>query len=177
MILTGKAIQEAWESGDIHLEPFSDLQINPNSYNFRLSPSLFAFSGGTAAEQPSRFEIPEGGYVLRPGLLYLGVTDEVIGSRSYVMTLLGRSSLGRLGLFLNVTADLGHVGASSRWTLELTVVQPLRVYPRMRIGQVAFWEVDGDLRHYTGRYLGDFLPVACRDHDLITPPRGLKDDK
>ena len=64
--------------------------------------------------------------------------------------LLGRSSIGRLGIFLNVTADLGHIGSCSHWTLEITVVQPVRIYPGTKIGQVSFWVTD----HYSPHRYG-----------------------
>ncbi len=107
------------------------------------------------------------GYVLNPGKVYLGATLERIGSDRYVTLLLGRSSIGRLGIFLNVTADLGHLGSCSHWTLELTVVQPVRVYPGMKIGQVSFWLTDESSSHrYTGRYHRDSQPVGNRDRTI-----------
>ena len=107
------------------------------------------------------------GYLLRPGRVYLGATQEVIGSERYVTLLLGRSSIGRLGIFLNVTADLGHLGSCSRWTLELTAVQPVRIYPRMKIGQVSFWLTDGESSfRYAGRYHRDREPIPNRDRRI-----------
>ncbi len=94
--------------------------------------------------------IDEKGYVLQPNKLYLAATLEKIGSDKYVTHLIGRSSLGRLGLFLQITAPLGHAGCYHNWTLELKVVEPLRIYPNMVIGQVTFWHVYGD-RYYTYR--------------------------
>ena len=138
--------------------------VNPNSYNFRLG-SKFLHSAGPDGPRatPKALSLTSEGVVLRPGNLYLGVTAEVIGSSAYAMTLLGRSSVGRLGLFLNVAADLGHVGSRSRWTLELSVVQPLRIYPGMVVGQVAFWVQHGATAGYRGRYHGDREPIPCLD--------------
>src|SRR5947209_8697077 len=126
MILSGTAIQHACDIGDILIDPFVSEQLNPNSYNFRLSHHMVRVvsAEGDFAYEP--FEIPADGVLLRPEALYLGSTAEIIGSKKYAMTLLGRSSLGRLGIFLNATADLGHVGAVGRWTLEISVVQPIR---------------------------------------------------
>lgn len=169
MILTGHAIGEAVRRGDIHIEPFDEACLGPNSYDYRLQPELVILEHGETAA-PRRVTIPDTGFTLEPGRLYLGATEESIGSDRYAMTLLGRSSLGRLGLYLNITADLGHIGAISNWTLELKVVQPLIVYPRMRIGQVAFWTSEGTTNAYNGRYLGDRGPVTSRDRDLASPP-------
>jgi dCTP deaminase len=96
---------------------------------------------------------------LQPKKLYLGSTVEEIGSDHFVTQLIGRSSVGRLGLFLQITASLGHVGSKHCWTLELKVVQPLRIYPNMKIGQVSFWKMDGvDMIDYNGKYQKYSLP-------------------
>lgn len=165
MILSGHAIRDAVERGDIRIEPFDTASLGPNSYDYRLQPELVIIEPGESAD-PRRVAIDDTGFMLEPGRLYLGATEELIGSERYAMTLLGRSSLGRLGLYLNITADLGHIGAVSNWTLELKVVQPLVVYPRMRIGQVAFWTASGTTAAYSGRYLGDRKPVTSRDESL-----------
>lgn len=166
MILTGPGIARAVEGGDIVLDPFDRAQVNPNSYNFRLGPSLSAITRSDREATEVVIPLTDEGFLLQPGTLYLGVTEEIIGSSRYAMTLLGRSSLGRLGLFLNKTADLGHAGSESRWTLELSVVQPLRIYPGLVVGQVAFWCQRGLARTYAGRYHRDHRPTQSRDRYL-----------
>lgn len=147
MILTGTEITKRVKSGEITLEPFSEDLMNPNSYNYRLGEKILEITNATVDTKvpylTKKITIPEEGYVLQPGITYLGVTCEKIGSNNFVPSLIGRSSLGRLGLFLQITADLGHLGTSHHWTLELKCVQPLRVYPKMRIGQVSFWQPEG----------------------------------
>jgi dCTP deaminase len=147
MILTGSQIQKEIVDGNITITPFQKDLLNPNSYNYRLGNELLVMSSSAldVRKQPTThaITIPEEGYVLQPKTLYLGFTLEEIGSTKYVPSLIGRSSLGRLGLFLQITADLGHIGTNHKWTLELKVVQPLRVYPGMRIGQVSFWVPEG----------------------------------
>jgi dCTP deaminase len=120
---------------------------------------------------PVTLEPDTGAYLLVPGRLYLGSTQEQIGSGFYALTLLGRSTIGRLGLFLNATADLGHIGCYSNWTLEMSVVQPLRIYPLMPIGQIAFWSVSHRGLRYGGRYHRDTRPVSNRDATLLQHPR------
>lgn len=167
VILSGPEIGKAVDRGDIVIRPWSHDLLNPNSVNFRLGAELLHVADQEGFfDSPRRILIPRRGWVLRPRNLYLGATAELIGSSRYVMTLLGRSSMGRLGLFLNATADLGHVGAHSHWTLELSVVQPLRVYPGLRVGQVAFWHQAGPVALYDGRYQEDRKPVICRDSRL-----------
>ncbi|WP_086796939.1 dCTP deaminase [Streptomyces caniscabiei] len=156
MILTGSAIKEAVERGEITFYPFDADMINPNSVNYRLGPQLKVQTGTVADPRtPAQLEtidLPADGYVLQPGITYLGATIERIGSHRYVPSLIGRSSLGRLGCFLQVSADLGQLGSVHQWTLEIVVVQPLRVYPGMRTGQVSFWEPSGQVMPYLGTY-------------------------
>jgi len=147
MILTGSKIEEEVGLRNIVLSPFKKYLINPNSYNYRLGNSLLEILDSPVdtkkAYKTKKIVIPKEGYVLNPGKVYLGVTYEKIGSKKYVPSLIGRSSLGRLGLFLQITADLGHLGTNHHWTLELKCVQPLIVYPYMKIGQVSFWKTEG----------------------------------
>ncbi len=167
MILSGYAIEQACNAGDILIDPFDPEQLNPNSYNFRLSRFLLRVASSEGDPAHQRFEIPPDGLLLHPDVLYLGSTTEIIGSKKHAMTLLGRSSLGRLGIFLNATADLGHVGTVSRWTLEISVVQPVRVYAGMLFGQVAFWFSAGSVSPYKGRYQHDLEPRPNRDFSLL----------
>jgi len=165
MILTGPAIETAVKNGRVVLEPFDAANLNPNSYNYHLGETLLIL--GSGGRRSKKIKLDADGFILEPGQLYLGTTKETIGSEFFVTLLLGRSSVGRLGIFLNVTADLGHIGSRSRWTLELTVVQPVRIYPHMKIGQVSFWMTDHRTTHrYKGRYHKDARPVPNRDHKL-----------
>lgn len=164
MILTGAEIQNALKWGEITIEPFNKEQVNPNSYNFRLLGTILKISTNNNNENCfETIEMGENGYMLMPHVLYLAATKEIIGTKNYAMTLLGKSSLGRLGLFLNSTADLGHFGSVSQWTLELSVVQPLRIYPDMEIGQIAFWTQQGNYKGYQGKYLKDLGPIPSKE--------------
>jgi len=158
MILSGLKIKEETLNNNIFIEPFNENLLNPNSYNYRLGDELLEIVDevidSKCETKYKKIKLTEEGYILKPHKLYLGSTMEKIGSNKYVTQLIGRSSIGRLGLFLQVTAPLGHVGCNHNWTLELKSVQPLKVYPGMRIGQVTFWKIDGDInKTYTnGKY-------------------------
>lgn len=157
MILTGNQIIEDCLQGKIKISPFEKAMVNPNSYNYRLGEVLYKVRDNIVdpkkKSDAEKIIIPNEGYCLQPGCLYLGSTYEKIGSDEYAMQLIGRSSIGRLGLFLQVSAPLGHMGTYHNWTLELKVVQPLIVYPRMKIGQVSFWKVEGiNDTPYLGKY-------------------------
>jgi len=158
MILSGLKIKDEIKNGNISIEPFDLLMLNPNSYNYHLGDELLEIKDDVIDPKVKTsyevIKLTEEGYLLKPNCLYLGSTVEKLGSKKYVTQLIGRSSVGRLGLFLQVTAPLGHVGCNHCWTLELKVVQPLRIYPNMRIGQVTFWELFGEktITYDTGKY-------------------------
>ncbi|WP_428510415.1 dCTP deaminase [Roseateles sp.] len=155
MILTGQEIRRQVESGRITIDPFRLDQLNPNSYNYRLGATLLA--PVDRPDDPGCYDyvehlIPEGGYELAPGKTYLGHTVEVLGSDEFAMSLIGRSSIGRLGLFLQVSANLGHIGSCHAWTLELVAARPIILYPGMRIGQISFWTASGEADLYRHGY-------------------------
>ncbi|MBO7537457.1 MAG: dCTP deaminase [Alphaproteobacteria bacterium] len=169
MILTGSEILKNYEEKRIIIDPFNRDQLNPNSYNFTLGNKLLVYNDyvlDVKKENPAReLEIPEEGLTLAPGTVYLGHTKEVIGSEYFVPVIRGRSSIGRLGLFINITADLIDVGAIGQVTLQLNAVQPVTIYPGMQIGQVTFWAVSGDVKKYDGRYQNSMGPVASKMYE------------
>jgi dCTP deaminase len=175
MILTGPEIHRQIGLGRIIIEPYDPANINPNSYNFHLGRSIKIYD--EAVLDPSRpnafheIEIPKSGLMLRPERLYLGHIEEQIGSEWYVPIMRGRSSIGRLGIFINITSDLVDLGAIGRWTMQLHAVQPARIYTGMSIGQMTFWEVLGKRRLYHGKYQGATGPgesLAHRDFNVKT---------
>ena len=91
------------------------------------------------------FDIPEDGYVLEPGNLYLGVTEEYTETHIHIPFLEGKSSVGRLGIDIHATAGKGDVGFCNHWTLEISVSMPVRVYHLMPIGQLIYFEAQGQI--------------------------------
>ncbi|MGV2342140.1 MAG UNVERIFIED_CONTAM: hypothetical protein LVR18_51970 [Planctomycetaceae bacterium] len=68
----------------------------------------------------------------------------------------GRSSIGRLGMFVHVTAGFGDVGFCGYWTLEMIAIQPIRVYPAVQVCQIFYHTVEGAITEYkTGKYQGN----------------------
>jgi dCTP deaminase len=168
MILTGQKIQEEVFHNKIIIDPFCLNQVNPNSYDFRLGKSLRVYKNyildPKIENETEVIEIPPEGYVLDPEILYLGHTEELMGSDYYVPIIRGRSSIGRIGLFVHITADLIDIGSINQWTLQLHCVHPLRIYAGMLIGQVTFWKVEGDITLYKGKYKGSRGPMASLIH-------------
>ncbi|MFB7780835.1 dCTP deaminase [Streptomyces bauhiniae] len=156
MILTGPEITAATHDGRLIINPFEPDQVNPNSYNVRLGPTLLTYTATEIdAHRPNptqEVEIGQDGYVLQPGELYLGHTIEHVGSNTFVPLLFGRSSVGRLGLFVEITAPIGDIGFHGQWTLMLSPIRPLRVYAGMKIGQIMFFLSTGAIDLYRGKY-------------------------
>ena len=166
MILTGSEIEKNVANKKIVIDPFDSSRINPNSYNFTLGNKLVVYENfvlDCRTENPTReITIPEEGFTLAPNTIYLACTDEIIGSDFFVPIIRGRSSIGRLGLFINITADLIDIGSINKLTLQLNAVQPVTIYPKMQIGQVTFWVPSGEIEKYDGRYKNSNGPVSSR---------------
>ena len=166
--LTGKEILKQIDLGNIEIDPFDKSRINPNSYNVRLAPELKVYRPNSTSyvtgekyvcldahnkNETNDLIIPKSGLILLPNTLYLGRTIERTFTDKYVPHLDGRSSTGRLGMFIHVTAGFGDIGFDGTWTLEIFVIHPLRIYPYDEIGQISFETVNGDTSYqYNGRY-------------------------
>ncbi|MGW1812909.1 dCTP deaminase domain-containing protein [Streptomyces sp. NPDC002125] len=168
MILTGAEIERERTNGRITIEPFTPEQVNPNSYNFRLGKTLRTYRGTPLdARLTNDFEeivIPDDGYVLEPGRLYLAHTIEVLGSEHYAPTFAARSSIARLGLFINLSASLGDIGYTGQWTLQLYTMNRVRVYSGINIGQMMWWRPQGEIVLYDGKYQGSVGPRSSAIH-------------
>lgn len=176
MILTNRAIQQAMEDGDIVIESPLAVAIQPNGIDYHLHHELLELDGPLDMRQPvapqqHRIEIPVDGFVLQPGAFYLGLTVERVASSKYAQWLFGDRTMGSLGVFTQVSAPLGHVGSAIRWTLEITAIKPVRVYPEMKFGKICFLVNVGDIQHYGaptflgGKYTRDALTLSRLGED------------
>ena len=211
--MTGPEIQAQVAAGRILIDPWDKSRLNPNSYNLRLGSRLatyrlrqgygtvykstFRQTGDDATFAPwildmrkkpevDEIEIPDDGYILTPGRLYLGTTIERTYSPDFVPVIEGRSSVARLGMFVHITAGFGDVGFDGHWTLEIVVVHPLRIYAGVAVCQVAFTRPEGEIRPYAGKYRGQVGPqpsklwteLGRRDSDALAgvaaPPKDIR---
>lgn len=149
MVLSDRAILKAIKEGSIVIQPFDLSCLGTNSYDVHLSKNLAMYEKSTldAAKfnKLKHFEIGPKGYVLRPGKLYLGSTIEYTESHKTLPYIDGKSSTGRLGICIHLTAGRGDVGFCNFFTLELTVVQPVRVYAGMPIAQLTYHTIEGEV--------------------------------
>lgn len=149
MILSDSRILEEIENGSIVIEPFERKYLGSNSYDVHLGKYLASYTDRVLDARKhnpiDHFEIPEEGFVLHPGTLYLGVTAEYTETHRHVPFLEGKSSTGRLGIDIHATAGKGDVGFCNTWTLEISCSQPVRIYAGMPIGQLIYFVVEGDI--------------------------------
>ena len=155
MILSGKEIHQQVENGTISIDPFNSSQLNPNSYNLRLHSDLLVYDSDVLdmkeKNPTSPLTIPDEGLLLEPQKLYLGRTIERTATDKYVPMLEGRSSVGRLGLFIHITAGFGDIGFDGFWTLEIFCVQPIKIYADLEICQIFYHTIDGDYDLYRSK--------------------------
>ncbi len=158
MILTDLKIKEAIDNGEILIEPYRPECLGTNSYDVHLGKYLAVYKDEILDAKKhntvDHFEIPDDGYVLEPGELYLGVTEEYTETHQTVPFLEGKSSIGRLGIDIHATAGKGDVGFCNSWTLEISCVKPVRVYAGMPIGQLIYFMIEGDVQNYYNRKPG-----------------------
>lgn len=190
MILTGPFIEEQVKVGTIVIDPYDPKLVGPNSVDLRLHETMKIYKGehgrpywmwnesdfqgpqgghGVPLDLKKPFptrdeQIPKSGYILVPNTLYLGRTIERIGSKKFVPMVEGRSSCGRLGLQVHMTAGFCDTGFEGTITLEMTVVHPVRIYPEVPICQVFFLRPEGQIRLYEGRYQGHVDATPSRMH-------------
>jgi dCTP deaminase len=183
VILSDRSIRAALDSGRIVIDPLADDAVQPSSVDVRLDASFRVFANhkypyiDVREEQPDLtelVEVPDGEpFVLHPGEFVLGATLERISLPDDVVARLeGKSSLGRLGLLIHSTAGFIDCGFDGYVTLELSNVAtlPIAMYPGMKIGQFAFFQLDQPAefpygsRETGSKYQGQRGPTASRSH-------------
>lgn len=155
MILTDQQILAEMERGTIVIDPYDRSCLGTNSYDVHLGRYLATYRDAVLDARKHNeidvFEIPEEGFVLQPGVLYLGVTEEYTETHAHVPFLEGKSSVGRLGIDIHATAGKGDIGFCNTWTLEISVSMPVRVYHLMPVGQLIYFSVQGDVENFYNR--------------------------
>ena len=174
MILSDKSIKSRLKSKEISIEPFSEEFLQPASYDLHLDRYFLVFNKEKVSMIDVRdkvedlmreVDIGEGGFfIIHPNELVLANVKEITGVDSrHVGRLEGKSSLARVGLFVHATAGSLDPGNKLRLTLELVNTSPLpiKIYEGMKIGQIAFEELDQECERPYGtkglnnKYVGD----------------------
>lgn len=157
MILTDKEILKLVRTRDIVIDPFRRDCLGTNSYDVHLGSCVATYKDrvldAKRHNEVEFFDIGSDGFTLQPGVLYLGVTEEYTETHSTVPFLEGKSSIGRLGIDIHATAGKGDIGFCNTWTLEISCVQPVKIYAGMPIGQLIYFMVEGEVENYYNKKL------------------------
>jgi dCTP deaminase len=154
VILSDRSLREAIAAGRLVIDPLDDDAIQPSSIDVRLDNGFRVFYTARHpyidVKQPmddltELVEVkPDDAFILHPGEFVLGSTLEEVGIPADLAARLeGKSSLGRLGLMTHSTAGFLDPGFVGHVTLELSNVAnlPITLYPGMRIGQIAVFQL------------------------------------
>lgn len=186
-MLSDAKIADARLSGEINITPYEENHLNPASYDLTLDPRIRAARTSTIAldmrEVASNYTYPktissDAGFVLYPGQFILASTTERITlSDRYAARIEGKSSLGRVGLAVHITAGFFDPGWDGECTLEIInhLPQPIRLWSGMRIAQMAFFKIKGNVNvpyGKAGHYQSQMGPTESKYKMAYRNPRG-----
>ena len=180
MILSDKDIKNAIIKGDIFIDPFDEKYIQPASIDLHLDKNFLVFDTNKHYVIDPKKPLDnmmrdvtidkKTPFVLHPGDFALGLIYEVTGvSSRYVGRLEGKSSVGRMGLLIHITAGFLDPGNSLKMTLELHNAAniPILLYYKMPIAQMAFEKLSSECeklysKEIGSKYVGDIKPKASQ---------------
>jgi dCTP deaminase len=173
-------IRKAIETGRVGIRPFNEDALQPVSYDLTLHhkvrvPDPFVSRLNLFNEDPDGEQWPHpytkpvdtDGLVLRPGDFILASTRETVHlDPSICGKVEGKSSLGRIGLAIHITAGFIDPGFVGQITLEIKNMAPWEIPLKtgMKIAQITFEQVSVPERDYskTGSYCGQQGPTESR---------------
>lgn len=158
------------KGGKIKIEPFLEENLGPVSYDLTLGNHFRVFTPGELEVFDDNLDMSKIGELVRledhefielePGEMVLGITREKICLPDNIVGILsGRSRFARAGLMVHISSNIVHPGSCNKQVLEIVNLGPfkIRLYPGVKICQVAFAEVRGGTS-LTGRYAKQELP-------------------
>jgi len=181
-ILSGEEIRFQVQKGSIDIDPWNTERLNPASYDLTLGSQIVVYADAVegddlrglrpnserkplhaAKENPVRvFNVAPGEDIpIFPGIGYLMHTFERIHTDVFVPIIDGKSSLGRLFVKVHETAGYGDPGFDGQYTLEVTCVQPVVLRVGMRICQMRFHTIVGEVRSYK-EHKSNYTGVAAQ---------------
>jgi dCTP deaminase len=151
MFLSDVDILAALKKKEIFINDFDPARLQPASYDVILGNDFMLFEEHALAVIDPRESVEQymrkitvaddQAFVLHPGEFVLAVTRDYFGvNAAHCCHIMGKSSLARLGLIIHTTAGFVDPGNQLNATLELfnTNSLPVKLYPGMKIAQIAF---------------------------------------
>jgi len=174
MILNDRKIKQLLEKKELVIDPLDEKQIQPSSVDLRLGNDFLVYpeeieildvKNPDLGNQLKKVVADDEGFVIQPKHFILATTREYIKLPDYLTAFVeGRSSLGRLGLFIE-NAGWVDAGFEGQITLEFYNAnsRPLKIYPGMRICQLVFAKMEEPAeKPYRGKYQGQRGTTASR---------------
>ena len=188
MALSDKTIKKEINNGNIVISPYEESNLNTSSYDVRLGEYYFRENKlkdklfynfydevhvknlwGEPLQAITAKELfdkpPVGIYenekiiLINPGETILGHTDEFIGGKNHITTMMkARSSLGRNFIQVCKCAGWGDVGFTNRWAMEISnssQAHTIALVVGRRIAQIVFFdtgEIEGNDYATSGKY-------------------------
>ena len=162
MVLSDVTIRRMINEGKLVNNEIDDVQIQPASLDFKLGDTFSVLctdpSKVTTMSQELKYTtIKSDKYILRPGHFVLGTTKEYFNLPDDIVGFVeGRSSIGRLGLFIQ-NAGWVDPGFEGEITLELFNASDVAIELEAgrRVGQLVFLKMDNVVESpYRGKYQG-----------------------
>lgn len=160
MILSDRTIRQMLQSGALAISPLEEGQIQPASVDIRLGDTFGVVEDTpdgiiTMQKEIAYKTIRAEKYLLLPGQFVLATTMESVRLPENLTAFVeGRSSLGRMGLFIQ-NAGWVDPGFSGEITLELFNANrcAIELSTGRRVGQLVFASMDSPAQHpYSGKY-------------------------
>ncbi len=191
-ILSDSDIKKYLDEGKISIYPLEDrdVQIQPSSVDLRIGRE---FKGFRIVRKPvidpmdksdlesymESFYIEEGeAFIIHPGEFALATTYETVKlPGDLVARVEGRSSMGRLGITMHVTAGYIDPGFQGKITLEISNIgkMPVALYTGQRVCQIVFETMTSPSEKPYGhpdrdsKYMGQERPLTSKikqDHEI-----------
>ncbi|MBP2046639.1 dCTP deaminase [Methanobacterium aggregans] len=192
-ILSDRDIKKCLETGKILIEPLEnpERQIQPSSVDLRIGNE---FKGFRIIRKPcidpmdktdidsymESFYIDDGEpFIIHPGEFALATTYETVKlPDNLVARVEGRSSMGRLGITMHVTAGYIDPGFHGRITLEISNIgkMPVALYTGQRVCQIVFETMTSPSEKPYGhpdrdsKYMGQKRPETSKikhDYEIV----------
>lgn len=165
-MLSSTDIQQTLNDGSLVITPYHEGLQQPASVDLEIAQDVREVVGCNKiidASEPAPYTIAvpwpqRANLVIPPDALYLIRTEQFIELPLGIAAKVeGKSSLGRLGLAVHITAGFVDPGFRGTLTLEVKNLSPnyIRLRPLQRVAQICFFTLDSmPIAGYQGRYQG-----------------------
>jgi dCTP deaminase len=192
-ILSDQDVKKYLEEGKISIEPLEDpeRQIQPSSVDLRIGnefkgfriirkPCIDPLDKSDLESYMESFHLDQGeAFIIHPGEFALATTYEAVKlPDDLVARVEGRSSMGRLGITMHVTAGYIDPGFQGKITLEISNIgkMPVALYTGQRVCQIVFETMTSPSQRPYGhperdsKYMGQDRPVTSKikqDYEIL----------